>query len=441
MGRAWLCLLLSLLVLACGGADSLPPPASSTGPIFPAPPAAWGAWIQAHHHPIRSLDLAAPEDQDLDFLKDLVGDRRFVLLGESTHGCADFNALKGRLIRYLHERMGFNVLAFESGVYEGFVANEQAATRSAKQTMHAAIYGSWYCAETLALFEYLKASKATPNPLILAGLDCQSNTSESRNSAPDEVAALVARVDPAYAESVKALLAECRPKVYGEAGRQLLLPKKERLQRDLLAFEAWMATHLGELQAAVPTRPLWPRVVHLEARATWAYLNEVTLVPGPAMQAARDSFMAHAARQLLEFHPGQKVIIWAHDGHVGMEPTLGPSGELLCKNLGGYLKETHERDMYCLGLTLLSGEQRFNDGKVGRVPLPPSESLEAILAATGASQGCVDFLHQVPGPGTSWMFQPLNRFDWGTYPRKDILSELFHGVLFVRQGKPIQYLF
>jgi erythromycin esterase len=67
--------------------------------------------------PIRSL-VAAGDFSDLAPLADFVGNRRIVLLGESGHGVAEFNHLKVRLVKYLHEELGFDVVAFESSFYE-----------------------------------------------------------------------------------------------------------------------------------------------------------------------------------------------------------------------------------------------------------------------------------------------------------------------------------
>ena len=44
-------------------------------------------------------------------------------LGESGHGVAEFNHAKVRLIKFLHQQMGFDVIAFESGLFECFNAD------------------------------------------------------------------------------------------------------------------------------------------------------------------------------------------------------------------------------------------------------------------------------------------------------------------------------
>jgi erythromycin esterase-like protein len=47
-----------------------------------------------------------------------IGDARIVMLGEPSHGAGAAFAAKVRLVRLLHERRGFDVLAWESGLID-----------------------------------------------------------------------------------------------------------------------------------------------------------------------------------------------------------------------------------------------------------------------------------------------------------------------------------
>ena len=92
---------------------------------------------------------------------------------ESSHGVAQFNLAKTRLIQFLHQDMGYNVLAFESGMGNVMNAQGQIDKQATLQTMKDAIFGVWWTKETLPLFDYAKSTQATEQPLVLTGFDIQ----------------------------------------------------------------------------------------------------------------------------------------------------------------------------------------------------------------------------------------------------------------------------
>jgi erythromycin esterase len=78
---------------------------------------------------INTINSDSTDFSDLTFLKDVLKDVKIVALGEQLHyDGATFEA-KVRLIRYLHEELGYNVIAFESGLYDCTKANEAIKNR------------------------------------------------------------------------------------------------------------------------------------------------------------------------------------------------------------------------------------------------------------------------------------------------------------------------
>ena len=126
-------------------------------------------WLTANGHPLSSL--TSDDFSDLHFLKEVVGDRRIVQLGESGHGVAEFNQAKVRLIRFFHEEMGFDVIAFESDLFACFQADRAADALSATELMRSCIYRVWHTHEVVPLFSYLKETKDKTFCIVDAGIN------------------------------------------------------------------------------------------------------------------------------------------------------------------------------------------------------------------------------------------------------------------------------
>src|ERR1044071_711822 len=75
------------------------------------------ATVCAAAHPLSG------SDRDYDPLLELVGDRRFVLLGEASHGTHEFYEARAAITRRLIEEKGFTAVAVEADWPDAYRVN------------------------------------------------------------------------------------------------------------------------------------------------------------------------------------------------------------------------------------------------------------------------------------------------------------------------------
>ncbi len=118
---------------------------------------------------------------------------------------------------------------------------------------------------------------------------------------------------------------------------------------------------------------------------------------------ARDEAMAANVRWILDQNPGQKIVLWAHNGHVSRSPYFG------MLTMGSFLNQTHAKDMVVFGF--VTGEGTYTamaqggGGLKRDLPLepPPVASVEEIFTKSGLERAIVDIRSaSKDNPGTHW---------------------------------------
>jgi erythromycin esterase len=442
---------LPLLALAAHGGCSPPTGPDGEGARLltddelraPAPPVdvvvphEWSEWVQAHHVPIRSL-VASADFSDLAPLAGFVGNRRVVQLGESSHGVAEFNHLKVRLVKYLHEELGFDVVALESSFYECFMVNQQVAALHAGDLMWRCAFPSWRTVEVLQLFEYVKATRATSRPLHVTGFDSQMTASMGVPSRPAFLHDAVTTFNPAYADSVarldSAFLASdlATASETFTAAYEALVDSLDARRTEILASfpgEPW--------RALVARQAAWSMLRVMEQSAT-----HQASPPAGGLAAAiqvREDAMAYNLDVIVDsLFPGKKVVVWGHNYHISRgiadsDNSGEPPGVL---PMGYTFDRQHAGEVYSIGTFMLRGRAVTTAGIAYDIEEPTTVGLEQVLNAARRKHVFVDVASSTPSAATSWMFEEVVGRSWGYFDVRLVPRDHYHGLVLVHTVTP-----
>ncbi len=348
---------------------------------------------------------------DLMPLAQSLSDARVVALGEASHGTREFFQMKHRLLEFLVEKQGFTVFAMEANWPETQAVDRYIKTgRGDPRRALAGLYlWTWNTQEVLDLIEWMRAYNAAPGKhatLSFTGFDMQFPDVAVRR-----VTAYLARVSPASAPKATAayapLLAWERKR--GDAMSVTAPPAVAKGctggADDVLAM---LDAHRAAYEQA--TSPQAFRDARQNAQVVSQAAHEMTAPSLVEQLGARDRAMADNVDWLARTaYPGQKIVLWAHNGHVGDGQIMGQPA------MGTYLRRAFGSRLYTVGFAFNRGEIRavpIVDQKMSGAdrPLPvppaPAGSGDALLHAVGEPLFLLDFHRVTPAsPLGQWLTQ------------------------------------
>nr|WP_091083220.1 erythromycin esterase family protein [Nonomuraea wenchangensis] len=239
---------------------------------------------------------AVPLDEPAPFRAALDG-VRLAGLGEATHGSAEFFSLRRRLTELLVRELGFTTLAIEASAAAARAVDDHVRTGRGDARQVVAGLGFWTLdtAEMLAVVEWLREHNRTAErPVRFAGVDPQHPGAALRSLREHLGGAADELLDPLD------VLARSR---WG---------RDEPLGPEVEAAARRLAEHVdghGPEEAREAARVVG-QAADLSCRPFTHADPELTL------GAARDRHMAENTSLLLA-EPGAKVVLWAHNGHIG----------------------------------------------------------------------------------------------------------------------------
>lgn len=410
-------------------------------PAQPAPAEPSDA-IRARAVELRTIDPLDENFSDLAPLKQVLKGRRVVILGEPEHGGGTVFLAKTRLIKFLHEEMGFNVLAWEDGMYDARLTWQHlVAGDPPRDAATLGVVPIWSVSrQTDELWRYLARTSKTAHPLQLVGIDTHVSATQR---AQEVRTALLADLKRLNHLSPKPLVADA-------AFDDLVVLWDEKVrtpERSASAIRALESLRDGLLRPAAieaigAREAMWWR----QCLATFVFkIRNVTLPTGGQGPMApvfnpRDFQMG---RNLLwyakTYDPKAKIIVWSATMHGVRHPeTIDPLDASVdytdVMPMGHYAWLGLGRELYVLGFVAFDGQVHLPWGFAGGDvdPAPPG-SLEAHAADAGVKQAWIDLAQAAPD---SWLRGDVVARPLGYVPMKAHWQDHLDGFFFIKTVKP-----
>jgi erythromycin esterase-like protein len=308
--------------------------------------------------------------KDYDLLLNSIGDARFVLIGEATHGTHEFYEQRAEITKRLIREKGFTTVAVEADWPDAYRVNRFVRGVSDDLTAEDALRGGfqrfpswmWRNTDVLRFIDWLRQYNDALPPrsgkVGFYGLDLYS-----MYASIGEVIDYLSRVDPEAAARARYRYScfehfSKDSQIYGyatshgltepcedEAVNQLLELQRQKLgytHRDGFAAEDdfFYAEQNARL---VKNAEEYYRSMFRGRELSWNL---------------RDRHMADTLEQLVEHFDKQgnrtKAVVWEHNSHLGdaRATDMGRGGEW---NVGQLVRERHGQDSILIGFTTYTG--------------------------------------------------------------------------------------
>ncbi|GAA2691205.1 erythromycin esterase family protein [Actinoplanes palleronii] len=388
-----------------------------------------------------TLDPDAGLD-DLEPLRQLLGDAQVVGIGESAHNVREYQQVRNRMTRFLVERMGFSAVALESGFSEGLTVGRWVRGEEPGDVAEIAerglTYGFGHTAETRRWLGWLRDQHRRGGDVRFAGLDLPAQLG-SLLPAVDGVAGYLTAVDPEAGQIIDQIRTYAGKwasphtmpafRAYAAApatDRDALTVLLAELAARVDVLRPQYARHGGAAGHTGPDRHGGGADGYATARheLRLAVLLDQMLraqlhaVRGSGIHTAvnvRDAAMAETARHLLR--DGRKLVISAANTHLQRIPILlGGTAEVPV--MGSHLAAELADAYVCIALTCTGGRTPTRRAAPGTetgvevltvdLTAPVPGSVEAFLTAPGAPR--VTDLRPLRGAGGPQRYRNLDGY-------------------------------
>jgi len=312
---------------------------------------------------ITNNSILLKNEKSLLELVDKIGDAKYVLLGEASHGTHEYYTWRTQISKMLIEKKGFSFIAVEGDWPDcyrlnRYIKNYEDSGKTAYEVLHSfSRWPTWMWAnwETVALAEWLREHNDkmldTSNKIGFYGLDVYSLWESF-----DSIIQYLDRKDPVTKKTAINALNCFEPYKEGEGSQYA---KASRMVPDLCENE--VVDLLSKIRRNMPIYNTDKEAVLNVGQNAQVIVNaeryyRTMINAGPDSWNIRDLHMVQTLDTLMDFHgPNSKGIIWEHNTHIGDARATDMAKEGII-NVGQVVRQNNkEEDVYTIGFGSYQG--------------------------------------------------------------------------------------
>ncbi|MGG3856141.1 erythromycin esterase family protein [Caldifermentibacillus hisashii] len=366
-----------------------------------------------------SIELTNIDSLDnYQFIKSLVKDKKYIFIGESSHLVKEYSIAKVNLVKFLHQKLGFKVIAFESELGDCAVGDYLSQELNPIDFMRGSIGRVWHNEYILELFDYIQKNKEN-NPLYLTGIDVQQ--SENKHFAPF----LEQYFEEPY---YKNLFRD----VHQAINRMLNLKrikKTPQIIEELNEIKEKTSILTKELEARPVSNNVLQKVIIRTLNNRADYLHFTITNGFSKVFQHREELMAGNFEFITkELYPEEKIIIWAHNLHIKRKSSANrlAAYSSFFENLPQRIKN----DSFVLGLYAHKGKMGDYRGSDYPIKKANKKNLEWLLSHSSYQNFFIK-------TDLIWGQKKWQAFEGGSTRISFVPAEQYDGLLFFKTVNPI----
>lgn len=290
----------------------------------------YGSYIEINSYSPQYTDF-----EDLDRIKTIIGDRKLIAIGESTHGTKEFALMRHRFIKYLanHHQYSTIIIEADHGAVQNINNYVLGYSDSESDILDDSKLWPWRTEETIQLVKWVRKynSRSKENQIKFVGSDMQTpqinmKWLEKKLEGNLKDSLLSLKVDDHYFKS----------EIQQNKVKEFLLSMKRTINNEEIVLL------------------INPIIQYLEIGNFEEILEFANY---------RDKCMARNILEYLKLNPHSKSVFLAHNAHIANHASR--VGNSTRKTAGWYLKNSIGKDYFCIAQDFYRGdfnsERKNND--------------------------------------------------------------------------------